>query len=182
MQKRIVKFLLVIFFSPAMFFSQTKNETIIKTVDSVDLQKYIGTWYEIAKIPNSFQDHCVKNTTASYEINEEGNIIVVNKCIDEDGEIDDAEGLAKVVDKKTNSKLKVSFVSLFGWQLFWGDYWILGLESNYKYAVIGTPSRKYGWILSRTPKMENSDLENCYQIFEKNGYDRRHFELSLQEN
>ena len=157
------------------------QETQIVTVDSVDLKKYTGTWHEISKIPNSFQDHCIKNTTANYKINEDGDIIVTNRCIDEDGEIDDADGLAIIVDKETNSKLEVSFVSLFGWHLFWGDYWILGLDEDYKYAVIGTPSRKYGWILSRTPQMLDSDLENCYKIFEKNGYDRSKFELSLQE-
>ena len=157
------------------------QETQIVTVDSVDLKKYTGTWHEISKIPNSFQDHCIKNTTANYKINEDGDIIVTNRCIDEDGEIDDADGLAIIVDKETNSKLEVSFVSLFGWQLFWGDYWILGLDEDYKYAVIGTPSRKYGWILSRTPQMLDSDLENCYKIFEKNGYDRSKFELSVQE-
>ncbi|PID59351.1 MAG: hypothetical protein CR986_06295 [Ignavibacteriae bacterium] len=151
------------------------------TVDSVDLKKYTGTWYEIAKIPNRFQDHCIKNATASYTIDEDGDIIVHNKCIDEDGELDDAEGLARVVDKETNSKLEVSFVSFLGWRPFWGDYWILGLESNYQYVVIGTPSREFGWILCRTPQMSEADLENCYKIFEKNGYDRKSFELSKQD-
>ena len=170
-------FFLVIFISSVSIC----QKNVITTVDSVDINKYIGTWYEIAKIPNSFQDHCIKNTTANYKINEDGNIIVINKCIDEDGEIDDAEGLALVVDKITNSKLEVSFVSILGWHIFWGDYWILGLDNNYKYVAVGTPSRKYGWILSRTPQMLDSDLENCYKVFEKNGYDRNKFELSVQE-
>lgn len=162
-------------------FAQNSEQNKITTVDSVNLKKYVGTWYEIAKIPNRFQDQCIKNTTATYEIDEEGDIIVHNKCIDEDGELDDAEGLARVVDKETNSKLEVSFVSFLGWRPFWGDYWILGLEENYKYAVIGTPSRKYGWILCRTPQMSETDLENCYKIFEKNGYARKSFELSKQD-
>ncbi len=154
----------------------------ITTVEHVDIKKYIGTWYEIAKIPNSFQDQCSKNTTANYSINEDGDLIVLNKCIDFKGEVDDAEGLARIVDKKTNSKLEVSFVSILGWNLFWGDYWILGLDENYKFAVIGTPSRKYGWILSRSKKMSESDLEKCFQIFEKNGYDRKNFELDIHDN
>lgn len=173
--------MIIILILPILINSQDKNESSITTVDHVDLSKYAGTWYEISKIPNSFQDHCIKNTTANYKINEDGDIIVINRCIDEDGEIDDAEGLAIIVDKETNSKLEVSFVNLLGWHLFWGDYWILGLDKDYKYAVIGTPSRKYGWILSRTPQMVDSDLENCYKIFEKNGYDRSKFELSVQE-
>ena len=176
--KTAIYFLLSI--SVALF-AQT-NENTMKTVDSVDLVRYSGTWYEISKIPNSFQDHCIKNTTANYKINEDGDIIVTNKCVDEDGEVDDAKGLARIVDTKTNSKLEVSFVSLFGWQLFWGDYWILGLDEEYQYVCVGTPSRKYGWILSRESKINEIDLEKCYQIFEKNGYDRTKFELSIQED
>lgn len=153
-----------------------------KTVDSVDLQKYTGTWFEISKIPNSFQNHCVNSTTATYKFDEDGNIIVINKCMDENGDIDEANGIARVVDTLSNSKLEVSFVSLFGIHLFWGDYWILGLEENYKYVVIGTPSRKYGWILCRTPQMEEIDLEKCYQILKQNGYNRNDFVLSSQEN
>jgi apolipoprotein D and lipocalin family protein len=173
------KFIILFTFLNLIIFAQ---EDVVTTVDSVDLNKYQGTWYEIAKLPNSFQDHCIKNTTANYEINGEGDIIVINRCIDEDGESDDAEGLARIVDKKTNSKLEVSFVSLFGWQLFWGDYWILGLDEDYQYVCVGTPSRKYGWILSRAHKMNEIDLEKCYQIFEKNGYARTKFELSIQED
>ena len=174
----IKKILLLVFSFTTVSVGQ--NNTIT-TVDSVDLQKYMGTWYEISKIPNSFQDHCEKNTTANYKINEDGDIIVTNSCIDYENEIDEAEGLVKIVDTESNSKLEVSFVSILGWHIFWGDYWILGLGEDYQYAVIGTPSRKYAWILSRSPKMTESDLETCYKIFEKNGFDRSKFELSLQE-
>lgn len=173
------KVFIIFYFVAASLLAQ---ENIISTVDSVDLDKYIGTWYEIAKIPNSFQDHCIKNTTAYYEINEDGDIIVLNSCIDEDGEIDDAEGLARIVDKRTNSKLEVSFVSLLGWHIFWGDYWILGLDEDYNYVAVGTPSRKYGWILARAPQMNSEDMEFCYSVFEKNGYNRENFELSTQTN
>ncbi len=175
------KFTLYFLLSISITLLAQSGEKVMKTVDSVDLVRYSGTWYEIAKIPNSFQDHCVKNTTANYEINEDGDIIVTNKCIDEDGEMDDAEGLARIVDKETNSKLEVSFVSLFGWHLFWGDYWILGLDKDYQYVCVSTPSKKYGWILSRIAKINENDIENCFQIFEENGYDRAKFELSLQE-
>lgn len=153
----------------------------IKTVDSVDLDKYTGTWYEIAKIPNSFQDHCEKNTTANYKINDDGDIIVTNSCIDFENDIDESVGLAKVVDNKTNSKLEVSFVSILGWHIFWGDYWILELDDDYKYVAVGTPSRKYGWILSRTKQLSDEDLEICYQAFINNGFDKSKFEPSLQE-
>lgn len=175
-----MKKLFVILFLISCILSAQEGVKLI-TVDSVDINKYVGTWFEIAKIPNSFQDHCIKNTTATYKINEDGDIEVLNRCIDDDGEVDDADGIARIVDKTTNSKLEVSFVSFFGWRPFWGDYWILGLDNEYQYAVIGTPSKKYGWILSRTPLMNEQDLENCFKIFENNGYNRNDFELSVQE-
>ncbi len=140
----------LLFISP--FILAQDEKSVPQTVKSVNLQKYTGTWYEIAKIPNSFQDHCIKNTTATYQLDEDGEIIVINRCVDEESDIDEAEGIARVVDTLSNSKLEVSFVSVLGINLFWGDYWILGLEENYNYVVVGTPNRKYGWILARDPK------------------------------
>ncbi len=151
-----------------------------KTVNHVDLQKYIGTWYEIAKIPNRFQKQCIKNTTASYSINDDGTLKVINSCEDDEGEMDTAEGVAEVVDPKTNSKLEVSFVSIFGIHLFWGDYWIIGLPDDYSYAVIGTPNRKYGWILSRTPSLPEEKLNEAYDILRKNDYNPKDFVMSPQ--
>ena len=158
-------------------FPQTNS---LKTVDYVDLTKYVGLWYEIAKIPNSFQNQCVKGTTAKYTLKEDGEIAVVNSCIDEDGEVDDAEGVARVVDKNSNAKLEVSFVSFLGWRPFWGDYWIIGLDENYKWAVVGTPSRKYGWILSRTPQLNRQTIEMIFEILKDQGYNPKDFEISPQ--
>ena len=121
----------------------------LKTVSQVDLNKYVGLWYEIAKIPNKFQEQCAYGTTAEYKLEEDGNIQVINKCYTKDNEADIAEGLAKVVDKKSNSKLEVSFFSILGIRPFWGDYWIIGLDDNYQWAIVGSPNRKYGWVLRR---------------------------------
>ena len=151
------------------------------TVDKVDLSKYTGLWYEIAKIPNSFQKHCAGNTTARYSLNDDGTIKVVNSCRETDGTTDSSEGLAKVVDKKTNSKLEVSFVSIFGIHLFWGDYWIIGLADDYSYAVIGTPDREYGWILSRSRQLPAEKLETAYEILKRNGYNPEDFVSTIQE-
>lgn len=150
------------------------------TVKYVDLKKYVGLWYEIAKIPNSFQDQCVKNTTAKYTLNSNGEISVTNSCIDEDGKEDAADGVVRVVDKKSNAKLEVSFVSFFGWRPFWGDYWIIGLDQDYKWAVIGTPNRKYGWVLSRSPKLDKPTMETIFGILKDQGYDSKKFEISKQ--
>ncbi len=148
------------------------------TVKYVDLKKYVGLWYEVAKIPNSFQDHCIKGTTAKYTLTKDGDIEVVNSCIDEDGEVDDADGVARIIDKKTNAKLEVSFVSFLGWRPFWGDYWVIGLDEDYKWAIVGTPSRKYGWVLSRTPKLDEVTMNNIFDILKGQGYDPKKFEIS----
>lgn len=150
------------------------------TVDSVDLNRYVGKWYEIAKIPNSFQKKCASNTTATYELRKDGDIDVINRCIEKDGSVSEAKGIAKVVDKKTNSKLEVSFVRIFGISLFWGDYWIIGLDKDYKYAVVGTPKRKYGWILSRTPILSKNDLDEAFIILRNQGYNTNDFEMDVQ--
>ena len=159
---------------------QEKNPPQLVTVKQVDLKKYIGLWYEIAKIPNSFQDHCAYGTTAKYKIDDDGDIIVTNSCYDDEGKIDVAEGLAKVVDKNTNTKLEVSFFSILGIRPFWGDYWIIGLDDNYQWAVIGTPNRKYGWVLSRTPSLPDSTMENIFKLLKSQYYNPEDFELSKQ--
>ena len=151
------------------------------TVDYVNIQRYSGLWYEIAKIPNSFQDHCAYGTTAEYIIDEDGDIIVINSCFEEDDELDVAEGVAKIADKKTNSKLEVSFVSFLGIRPFWGDYWIIGLDEEYQYAVVGHPERKYGWILSRTPSLPDSTMEKIFGLLEKQGYNPQDFEMTTQK-
>lgn len=118
----------------------------------VDLTRYIGTWYEIARYENSFQKDCIA-TTATYSIRPDGNIRVLNQCRQGtlDGSLKSAEGRAWVVDTATNAKLKVSFFWPFS-----GDYWIIELGEQYEYAVVGHPSRKYLWILSRSPQMDNA--------------------------
>jgi apolipoprotein D and lipocalin family protein len=160
--------------------AQTSANENVNTVSYVDLNKYAGRWYEIAKIPNRFQKGCVRNTTAEYKLREDGNIDVINKCIEDDGSVNEAEGLAKVVDEKTNAKLEVSFVSIFGIHLFWGDYWIIGLGKDYDYAVVGHPARKYGWILSRTPELSEEKLQEAYSILKNNGYNPKDFEMTTQ--
>jgi apolipoprotein D and lipocalin family protein len=152
----------------------------LKTVEYVDINKYLGLWYEIAKIPNRFQSQCVKGTTAKYSMKENGEIEVINSCIEEDGSTDKTEGIARIVDKKSNAKLEVSFFSILGWRPIWGDYWIIGLDTNYQWAIVGTPSRKYGWILSRSPKIEKETLEKIFTILREQGYNPKDFEFSKQ--
>ena len=125
------------------------HKSELEVVSSVDLSRYVGRWYEIARLPNRFEKKCADSVTATYALRPDGKIDVVNRCRKSSGEYTTAKGKAKIVDKKTNAKLKVTFF----WP-FYGDYWILDLGSNYEYAVVGDPSREYLWILSRTPRIE----------------------------
>lgn len=133
----------------------------LQTVNEVNVKQYMGKWHEIARLPNSFQKGCI-NTTATYTLLEDGDVQVINECtIQSTGKKSIAEGLAKLADTKTNSKLKVTFLP--GW-LRWtgigvGDYWIIALDDNYKYAVVSEPNRKYLWILSRDPVIDNKQLD-----------------------
>lgn len=138
----------------------------LKTVAKVDLDKYLGKWFEIARLPNSFQEKCVGEVSAEYTKNEDGTIRVTNACLEKDGKIQTVVGKAKIDDKKTNAKLKVRFApAVLSWfSGVWGDYQIIALGDNYEYAVVGTPDRKYLWFLSRKPQIE----EPLYQEMLKN--------------
>lgn len=156
-------------------------EMPVTTVTEVDIQRYVGLWYEVAKIPNRFQKNCERGTTAQYSLREDGKISVINQCFEEDGKLDKAEGVAKIVEPLSNAKLKVSFVSFLGWRPFWGDYWILGLDTDYQWAIVGSPDRKYGWILARTPELAEGTLEEIFAILTHNGFDTNLFAMSPPE-
>jgi apolipoprotein D and lipocalin family protein len=136
----------------------------LKTVDHVDLNRYLGKWYEIARLPNRFEKKCQRDITAEYS-RDGKKIIVHNSCIQQDGRLNVAEGRAKVFDPTTNAKLKVTFF----WP-FYGDYWIIGLDPEYRWAIVGEPDRKYMWVLSRTPHI--ADVERTYilNLVQQAGY------------
>jgi len=152
-----------------------------ETVTFVDLNRYLGTWYEIASIPNRFQKHCRGNTIARYRKIEHERIEVTNSCLDKDGTVDTVQGVARIVDTSSNARLEVSFVSLFGWQLFWGDYWVLDLAPDYTYAVVGTPNYRFGWILSRTPSLNAEIRRRIDRRLRESGYDPASFHDTAQE-
>lgn len=145
----------------------------LPVVDHVDLTRYQGRWYEIGAIPQSFQKQCVGDTSAEYEILPTGEVKVYNSCRTQDGSRDGSEGRAKVTDPNTNAKLKVTFVKVGNhWvYLFGGKYWIIKLDSNYQYVVIGHPTREYGWILSRNPAMPIEKVRELAMFLKAQGYD-----------
>ena len=119
----------------------------LPVVDHVVLERYAGVWYEIARLPNRFQKQCICNTKAEYTLTDAG-VRVRNSCVRVDGKTDTIEGIAQVVPGSGNAKLRVSF-----FRPFYGDYWILALDQDYEWALVGTPDRKYLWILSRAPHL-----------------------------
>lgn len=148
----------------------------VRSVAAVDLNRYLGQWYEIAKFPMYFQRNCVADTTANYSINPDGSVKVVNRCRKESGEFEQAEGKATVVENTQNAQLKVSF--------FWpfkADYWVIGLDPNYQWAVVGNPNRKYLWILSRTPTLAESALQAAQKAAVEQGYDLRQLDYTQQQ-
>lgn len=146
------------------------------TVAEVDISRYMGKWHEIARLPNDFQDQCVADNTAEYTLRDDGRIDVVNRCRTADGEMETVRGIARVQeDDSSNAKLEVSFFDILGWRPVWGDYWIIGLERDYDWAVVGHPDRKYGWILSRAPRLTDTTRERIDRLLREHGYDPEEF-------
>jgi apolipoprotein D and lipocalin family protein len=146
----------------------------LKLVDKVDLSRYAGTWYEVARFPNEFQRDCVGDVTATYTLRPEGDIRVVNKCRKADGTLNEAGGVARLADEeKNNAALEVRFAPAILSFLpnVWGDYRIIGLDPDYRWAVVGEPKREYLWILSRAPNMAPADYQRAIAIAKANGFD-----------
>lgn len=158
------------------------SKAVPETIKHVDLNRYLGKWYEIASIPQYFQQKCIGNTTAEYSAAEKGYIRILNSCDTKTGERAVAEGRAKVVDLESNSKLKVTFVKFIWWLfLFGGNYWILEIGPDYSHAVIGDPSLKYAWILSRQPTMPQTDYASVEKLLKNAGYDTCAILISIQK-
>jgi apolipoprotein D and lipocalin family protein len=172
--RRIVLLVSLFVLSATNVEAKEKSMQTLDVVPTVDLKQYAGTWYEIARLPNWFQKQCTGEVTATYTLVDDGTIKVVNRCRKENGETAEAEGRAKrASDTGPNTKLKVRFAPkvLSFLPFVWGDYWIINLAPDYSYAVIGEPSRKYLWVLSRTPAMDDTTLQSILGQAEQKGYD-----------
>jgi len=148
----------------------------LTVVDRVELERYLGKWYEIASYPAWFQKGCT-GSTAEYSMLPKGKIRVLNRCFKEslDGPIKESRGKGIVVDKETNAKLKVGF---FLW--FKGNYWIIDLDPDYQWAVVGEPKRKYLWILSRTPTMDETAYAGIISRLKEKHYDPERLQKTAQ--
>ncbi|MBI3430954.1 MAG: lipocalin family protein [Hydrogenophilales bacterium] len=147
----------------------TSTHPPLATVQAVDLDRYYGTWYEIARLPNRFQAQCVSDTQATYRPDGKA-VAVLNQCRTANGKLEQAHGVAKVVAGSQGAKLRVSF-----FRPFYGDYWILELDPDYRWVLVGEPSRKYAWILARSPRFDEPTLEALLTRAAALGFDRQAF-------
>ena len=158
------------------------SDAAVKTIPSLDVQRYMGTWYEIAKYPNWFQKKCVSNTKAVYSARVDGTLKVLNSCKTADGEVSEAEGTARQLGAKDSPKLEVRFAP--AWLSFipmvWGDYWVIDLDAQYQVAVVSDPRREYLWILSRTPQLDKKTYDDVLQRIQNQQFDVRKLELTPQ--
>jgi apolipoprotein D and lipocalin family protein len=164
-------------FAAALVFSthgsMAAGATPLTTIASLDVNRYMGTWYEIAKFPNRFQKDCAGNTSATYSLREDGRVRVVNRCRTLDGSEKVAEGVARQVGAATSAKLKVRFAPaiLSFIPMVWGDYWVIDLDEGYRLSAVSEPGREYLWILSRTPQVDPAAYQALLGRLAAQGFD-----------
>ena len=170
-----MKLKLFISISALLLGSASWSNSVV-AVQNFDLNRYLGKWYEISRIPNRFERNCV-GVTAEYALRDDGKVSVLNTC--KKGSLDapsrTANGIATPVE---GAKLTVTFTPLL--PFIKGDYWVLYLADDYSLAVVGEPERKFGWVLSRTPQISDQQLARAHQALAQNGYDPASFEQVLQ--
>ena len=154
----------------------------VKPVEKLDIDLYLGTWTEIAAIPQFFQRKCVRDTRATYSLAEASLIRLQNVCTRSDGGRELVEGRARRVDAEVPAKLEVTFFELFGEYRFWvsGGYWVIALDPNYQWAVVGHPSRRFGWVLAREPRLSPVALAEVIGRIKLQGYDACEFVITPQ--
>jgi len=155
----------------------------VKTIPSIDVARYLGTWYEIAKFPNWFQRKCLSGTNANYQLKEDGNVKVTNRCKVEGGEMAQAIGTARQIGGATSPKLEVRFAPdwLAILPFVWGDYWVIDLDPQYQLAAVSDPRREYLWILSRTPKVNQKSYDDLLQRLVAQQFDLTQLSLTPQD-
>jgi apolipoprotein D and lipocalin family protein len=175
--KRFILFSLAVLVPTAFVVAKSRDrqrsEPEPEAVSSVDLSRYQGKWYEIARFPNRFEKSCAGDVTATYRLATDGGINVLNECRKANGEIKRAEGKARKADKNgPTSKLEVRFAPAFlsFLPVVWGDYWVIALAPDYSYSVVGDSKRDYLWILSRTPVMDEAVYQKAVSAAAAQGF------------
>lgn len=175
--------ILLVSAGPSQVMAQQSDQSV-KAIASLEVPRYQGTWYEIAKFPNWFQKKCISNTKATYTAKPDGNLRVLNSCKTASGETSEAEGLARQIGAKDSPKLEVRFAPawLSFLSLVWGDYWVIDLDPQYQLAVVSDPRREYLWVLSRTPQLDPKVYEEVLSRLQQQQFDTHKLELTPQKN
>lgn len=152
----------------------------LDTIAGLDVPRYMGRWYELARFPNWFQKHCVGDSHADYALEKDGTVRVTNRCRLADGTVDVANGVARQIGGAGSPKLEVRFAP--AWLAFipavWGDYWIIDLDSDYSLVAVGEPRREYLWVLSRSPRIDAPAYAALLQRLSSKGFDIRKLETT----
>ena len=155
----------------------------LQSIASLDIQKYVGRWYEIAKFPNRFQKQCVSDTFADYALVANGHVRVLNQCRNNQGDWEQAVGLAKAKNPDDTARLQVRFapawLSFLPW--VWGDYWVIDLDDDYQLVAVSEPKKEYLWILSRTQKVDPARYQSLLTRLQQKGFDLRRLEITQQD-
>jgi apolipoprotein D and lipocalin family protein len=153
-----------------MAYAQTKS---LHTVEKVELDRYLGVWYEVARKPMYFQNKCDRDVTATYTLNENGNVGVDNRCYSKDGKLNQSVGEAFIQNAPFNTKLKVSFLpEAVRWlPVGRGDYWVLKIDDDYQTVLVGEPRRRYLWVLSRSAQPDHAVVKEYLDYAQSVGYD-----------
>jgi apolipoprotein D and lipocalin family protein len=162
--------------------AQAADPQPLQAISLLDVPRYMGRWYEIAKFPNRFQKQCAGDTTAEYQALERGQVRVINRCRKADGTMDEAVGLARQIGDTDSAELKVRFAPrwLSFLPMVWGDYWVVDLDKDYQLAAVSEPKREYLWILSRTPQVDPERYNALLQRLRTMGLDTVKLETTRQ--
>jgi apolipoprotein D and lipocalin family protein len=162
--------------------SSSQSQSPLTTIASLDVPRYMGTWYEIAKYPNRFQKKCAADTRADYQLQSNGRVQVTNRCRMESGEMNEAVGEARQIGPSTSPKLQVRFapswLSLL--PFVWGDYWVVDLDEGYQLVAVSEPKRVYLWVLSRTPMVDPNQYDALLKRLKAQEFDLSKLELTKQ--
>lgn len=177
-----LEFIVTKLFMTLMLIVAYKGAFALETVPRVDIKRCMGDWYEIASIPNLWQADCYKNTKSHYGANSDGTFDLKKSCLTKGGQKKEITGTGLITNKETNAEFRISFIPILhylGW--FTGQYKMLLVDPEYRFAVLGTDSLEYGWILARLPNIPPRELAQIETQIRQMGYDSCKFKITIQE-
>lgn len=157
----------------------------LELVDSFDIERYLGLWYEIARLPNRFQSRCARDVTARYQLMDSGQVLVTNRCRSDDGQWIEAQGRARADSSDGRpAALEVRFAPRWlAWlPLVWGEYRVIALDEDYQRAVVGSDDREFLWILARHPRLAEAELEQLIEQAARQGFEIGRLERTRQSD